>query len=80
MKTTKRLEPQVWNKIHYVKFQDIREFHGKEWYKKWINAFGPGNTCPVIEDGKMKAFDACYHSDYTRFADVVDLGKPTYWD
>lgn len=75
-KKNKRLKPETWHEIPYLEFTEIEKFHGKEWYKKWAKAFGPGNTCPVIDNKSA----CCYFWDYERFADVVDYNKETYWD
>lgn len=59
----------------YTTRADVERFHGVEWANKLFKAMGIG-TCPVI-DGEP---GAVFHHDYLRFADVVDSGKPTYFD
>lgn len=85
-----RLEPR--KSKHGFSFmfdKDIKEFHGEEWYKKF-NEEMIGSTCPIIDAPEdlpegyavpgAKYALACYSWDYTRFADLIDYNKPTYFD
>lgn len=76
----KRLKSKIWKSIEYVRFDEIRKFHGEEWFKKWCDAAGTANTSPIIKNGKEKPFAACDYYDYLRFSNVVDFNKPTYFD
>jgi hypothetical protein len=60
----------------YVFTEDIRQFHGDDFFEKWNKAFGIG-TAPMIGDGSRSAV---FYEDYVRFARLVVEGTPTYWD
>ena len=80
-----RLKPRMFDNVSYVLSADIRKFHGPAWFKKYVKAAGPANTCIVVpandpSHGKNKEQIGIYMWDYERFADVVDFSLPTYWD
>lgn len=80
-----RLTARIYDKVPYVLSDDIKKFHGAAWYKKYVKAAGPGNTCMVVpandpSHGKKKYQIGIYFWDYERFADVVDFNIPTYFD
>ena len=79
-----RLAPRMFHDIEYVLGEDIQNFHGKIWTKKYDKAAGV-NTCMIVPANdpsheKPEEQIAIYYWDYTRFADLVDFNKPTYWD
>lgn len=87
-----RLEPRTSKHGFTFMFdRDIKKFHGEEWCKKFQKNMS-GSTCPMItEDDEIsegylqesewgKYAPACYSWDYTRFADLIDYNKPTYFD
>ncbi len=81
----KRLEPRVYAGTSYVLWKDIIKFHGKRWSKKYNKASGPANTCMIVpandpSHGLPDDQIGIYYWDYNRFASVVDLNQPTYWD
>ena len=56
----------------------IKEHHGEEWANQWSKAAGV-NTMIMVDEDNQKV-GGIYVEDYERFADLIDHGKPTYWD
>lgn len=91
MKKIKRLTARIYkygpNKEYqtpYVLGKDIRKLHGKKWSEKFSKLYY-GSTGMVISandssHGEKKDQFGIYEWDYSRFADQIDFGTPTYFD
>ena len=76
---------RFYEKIGYVLAEDILKIKGKQWFDRYCEVAGPGNTGIVIPPNhsshKKKDYQhGIYVWDFERFSKVVDRGIPTYWD
>lgn len=83
-KKCKRLPARKCQYFEYVFTSDIVKFHGKAWSEKFFKVAGVNTHAMVPDDEVPKKYKGnasnYFYWDYTRFADVVDYGKPTYFD
>ena len=84
-KKVKRVTPFSYDGLKITTSEDIENLHGKEWSEKFSKAMGNGNTGIIVpadhpSNTTGKDLYAIFYDDYERFADLVDLGKPTYFD
>lgn len=80
-----RMKPRIYKGVKYVLGEDIKKFHGNKWFKEYVKVSGTGNTGIIIPENdkshnKAKEQYGIYYNDYSRFADVIDYNKSTYFD